>query len=103
MAPTTLPRTASRIDNDLAALAQEISEDEGIGMATALVLAALYRDGLRDYATDWDAWATRAREAMTACPVCRAELEVRQYYVGGRGYQFVKLCSCEPRHYSKAA
>ena len=110
MATASLPRAARtrRIDADLAALAQEIGEDEGIGLPPATVLALLYRDGLTDYALAWDAWTPRERSERSAqcgagCPVCGAALEGRQSYIGGRGYCYFDVCSGDGSHFARRA
>ena len=78
-----------------AALVREISDLEGIGIRAAAVLAALYGDELLAYAMDWDT------AAQPRCPQCGTTLEPRQYYAGGRGYQFVEVCSGDTSHYSQ--
>lgn len=47
---------------------------------------------LTAYAADWDALA------QPACPMCGSPLEERSYYVGGRGYVFVEVCSGDASH-----
>lgn len=47
--------------------------------------------------------AEQARAATPRCPECGSELESRQYYVGGRGYQYVKVCTRDAQHRAKAA
>ena len=93
MALAILPQPVQSAPVD-AALVREISDLEGIGTRAAAVLAALYGDELRAYAAAWDAQQPR-------CPQCGATLEPRQYYAGGRGYQFVDVCSGDASHYSK--
>ncbi len=101
-APVVAP-CEKRVDLDLRALAEEISEDEGVGMPIALMLAALYRDGLTDYAEAWDRAAAAQRQAEATCPMCGTTIEGRQYYVGGRGYVYFDVCSGDGSHYSNAA
>ena len=108
MATASLPRaerTAQVIDlADVRALAQEISEDEGIGMRTALVLADLQMGELAAYARDWDAAAEAQQAALVErCPVCSATIVGRQYYVGGRGYVYFDVCSGDGSHFSRPA
>ena len=76
-------------------LAQEIADDEGLGLPVALVLAELYRDELLAYAAQWDA------AAQPRCPESGAALESRQAYVGGRGYVYIEVCGADRYHYSK--
>ena len=91
MALAIVPQPVKPVD---AALVREISDLEGIGTRAAAVLAALYADELLAYAAAWDAQQPR-------CPQCGATLEPRQYYAGGRGYQFVEVCSGDASHSSK--
>ena len=96
--------SARPVDRDLLALAEEIAEDEGLGMPVALVLATLYRDGLTDYAQAWDHMAAeQQRQARATCPVCGAAIVIRQYHIGGRGYQFFEVCGGDGSHYGKRA
>ena len=47
---------------------------------------------LEAYAARWDALAG------PWCPRCGTALETRQYWVGGRGWQFVEVCANEVTH-----
>ncbi len=102
MATAILPQPAPSAPVDLP-LAQEISDLEGIGLKTALVLAELYRDDLMAYAEDWDVWAAESANIhpRNVCPQCGAALECRQAYVGGRGYVYIEVCGADRYHYSK--
>lgn len=51
-----------------------------------------------------DAQPAQARaETGPRCPSCGAQLESRQYYVGGRGYQFFLVCPSDATHASQPA
>ena len=70
---------------------------------------------LEAYAARWDAASSQiAKMALTSaefpqiaqrpsCPMCGAALETRQYYVGGRGWQFVEVCANDVTHSSQRA
>ncbi len=101
MATAILPQPARvlpTVEQEVFALAHEISDVEGVGLRAARVLAELYHDELSAYAAGWDAWAAAQQPR---CPQCGATLEARQAYAGGRGYIFVEVCSGDASHYSK--
>lgn len=50
---------------------------------------------LAAYATGWDRQASAARPC---CPMCGCAIEPRAYYVGGRGYVYVEVCSGDATH-----
>ena len=41
--------------------------------------------------------------ARAICPMCGAEITVRQYHIGGKGFQFFEVCSGDGSHYAQAA
>ena len=99
---------------DLLALAHEISDDEGIPLRVATVLAELYFDELMAYAHGWDMWTTRVEHngdgstlrqgdtsTVARCPECGSAIVSRQYYVGGQGYRYFEVCSGDGSHYSR--
>lgn len=47
--------------------------------------------------------AERHAAARAACPMCNAEIVMRQYHIGGKGYQFFEVCAGDGSHYAKAA
>jgi hypothetical protein len=47
--------------------------------------------------------AERHAAQRAACPMCGAAIEVRQYHIGGKGYQFFEVCAGDGSHYAKAA
>ncbi len=101
MATAILPQPARvlpTVEQEVFALAHEISDVEGVGLRAARVLAELYNDDLMTYAAAWDLYAAAY---MPRCPQCGALLEGRQAYAGGRGYIFVEVCSGDASHYSK--
>ncbi len=108
MAAAMVARTdtaAQVIDlHEVHALAQEISEEEGIGRRAALVLADLHMSELAAYAREWDEAAEAHRAALVErCPVCGSEIVGQQYYVGGRGYMYFDVCSGDGSHFSRPA
>ena len=44
-----------------------------------------------------------AAPLVQVCPMCDQEIVVRQYHIGGRGYQFFEVCAGDGSHYAKAA
>ncbi len=76
------PPAVRLVDHDLISLALEISDLEGVGFRTALVLTEQHRGELIEYANDWECWHKARREAhegQAACPMCGARIEGRQY------------------------
>jgi hypothetical protein len=53
---------------------------------------------LVSYAADWDRMVALTQPQ---CPQCGSALEERSYYVGGRGYSYVQVCSNDASHSSR--
>ena len=58
-------RVLPTVEQEVFALAHEISDLEGVGLRAARVLAELYHDELSAYAEGWGAWATARKDEMT--------------------------------------
>jgi hypothetical protein len=59
-----------------------------------IAVAAEERE-LAAYAASWD---LSAALQQPRCGVCSSPLESRSYYVGGKGYQYVIVCSDDATH-----
>lgn len=60
-----------------------------------MIAVAAEEQALSDYAYGWDLSAALQRPR---CPQCGCALEERSYYVGGKGYQYVQVCSDDATH-----
>jgi hypothetical protein len=59
-----------------------------------IAVAAEERE-LAAYAASWDLSAALQRPR---CPQCDSALEERSYYVGGKGYRYIQVCSDDASH-----
>ncbi len=55
---------------------------------------------LTAYAVSWDHWASTY---LPCCPECGAVIEQRQYWVGGVGWLWFKVCTHDGSHYGERA